>query len=345
MRRTLAFWRVAALAGPWGLAAAPLAHGTPVSRPPATSSPPIRRAVPSGARSSWSGLSARDFRHLLLSQLPLTPNQIRQAKRRYRESQRAASRPVRPVHTASVVLSYQPGPGVPPLRIPVARGYVTSITFVDQRGHAWPVTATYAPKTGIQIQQFPTAPNTVMLNVTGVNPYPRRVGWDAVLAGIDIPVAFVAMSGQPDVDALAVVRVAGLSPADRKALANEGETAQGVSASFATHTGPLMKALAGLPPAAHAQHLTVPPGAQAWRVAHTIYLRLPRAEALLSPAWSSRARAHGDAVYDFPAIHSVLVMTARGRVRRWPLAWRDRSLAGLVSSLPQKTVPKRKKNE
>lgn len=334
-------WPVMVAMGLWWFAA-PLAQAAPIRPAISHVRPAIGGSVPTA--SARSGLSTRAFRRLLLGQLPFSARQIRQAKRRYRESQRAATRPVRPVQTASVVLSYQPGPGVPPLRIPVARGYVTSITFVDQRGHAWPVTATYAPKTGLQIQQFPTAPNTVMLNVTGVNPYPRRVGWDAVLAGIDIPVAFVAVSGQPDVDSLAVVRVAGLSPADRKALVTEGGMLRGAGTSFATHTAPLMKALAGLPPAAHAHHLTVPPGAQAWRVAHTIYLRLPSPEALLSPAWSSRARAHGDAVYDFPAIHSVLIMTARGRVRRWPLVWRNRSLADLVSSIPHKTVSKRKKN-
>ena len=276
------------------------------------------------AHQHQNGLPVREFRRLLLGKFPLSPHEIEQAKRRYRESQLAASRPVRAVHTMSVVLSYQPGPGAPPLRIPVARGYVTSITFVDQRGQAWPVTATYAPKTGLEIRQFPTAPNTVMLTVAGVNPYPRRVGWDAVLAGVDIPISFVAVSGQPVVDSLAVVRVAGLSPPDQKALATSAGATTLSNRSFVLHTTPLMQALAGLPPGPHARRITVPPGAQAWRLGHTIYLRLSGHAALLSPAWSSRAMAHGDTVYDFSAIHSILIMTAQGQMRSWPLHLHER---------------------
>ena len=261
-----------------------------------------------------SGLPTTTFRRILLGQLPLSPGQIHVLKKRWRASQHAAVAPVRPVKDRSLVAAVTPAPGMRAVRVRIARGYVSAITFVDQAGHAWPVSAAYSPDPrALQVLPSQPAPNTILLNILSRNPFARAIGFDVILSGLDIPITLIAESGRRSVDTLTVLRVAGLSPQDRKALSGGGlalPTTAGLG-SIASHA--LMRVLAGIAPKGAQAMFRGYPGVLAWQQKSQLFLRLATGMQLLSPAWASRAAAHHYTAYVLPMMDDVLIMN-NGRV-------------------------------
>ena len=284
---------------------APCALAKTSPSPPSPPPPPY--AVP--ARQIFSGLPTTTFRRILLGQIPLSPGQIHVLKKRWRASQQAAVAPVRPVKDRSLVAAVTPAPGMRAVRVRIARGYVSAITFVDQAGHGWPVAAAYSPDPrALQVLPSRPAPNTILLNILSRNPFARAIGFDVILSGLDIPITLIAESGRRSVDTLTVLRVAGLSPQDRKALSGGGLAVPTTSGLGSTASHALMRALAGIAPkGAHAVFRGYP-GVLAWRQKSQLFLRLATGMQLLSPAWASRAAAHHYTAYVLPMIEDVLIM-------------------------------------
>ena len=278
-------------------------------------SPPMPLPAQTGsAGSPGSGLPAMTFRRILLGQLPLSPGQIHVLKKRWRASQHAAVAPVRPVQDRSLVAAVTPAPGMRAVRVQIARGYVSAITFVDRAGHAWPVAAAYSPDPrALQVLPSQPAPNTILLNILSRNPFARAIGFDVILAGLDIPITLIAESGHRSVDTLTVLRVAGLSPQDRKALSDGGLAVPTTAGLRSTASRALMRTLAGIAP--HGAHRLFRgyPGVLAWRQKSQLFMRLATGRQLLSPAWASRAAAHHYTAYVLPMIDDVLIMN-NGRV-------------------------------
>lgn len=281
--------------------------------PRTTLSPATPRSMPPRTKAGPSGLPDATFRRILLGQLPLSPRQIRALKRRWRASQHAAVAQVRPVQDRSLVAAVTPAPGMRAVPVHIARGYVSAITFVDQAGHAWPVAAAYSPDPrALQVLPSRPAPNTILLNILSRNPFARPIGFDVILAGLDMPITLIAESGRRSVDTLTVLRVAGLSPEDRKAL-GAGAVVPTALGREATASRSLMRTLAGLGPKRASRVFPGYPGVLAWRRKAQLFLRLADGMALLSPAWASRASAHHFTAYCLPMMDDVLIMN-RGRV-------------------------------
>ena len=265
--------------------------------------------TPSPARPAGSGLPTSTFRRILLGQLPLSPRQIHALKKRWRASQHAAVAPVRPVQDRSLVAAVTPAPGMRAVRVRIARGYVSAITFVDQAGHGWPVAAAYSPDPrALQVLPSQPAPNTILLNILSRNPFARAIGFDVILAGLDIPITLIAESGHRSVDTLTVLRVAGLSPQDRKALSGGGLAVPTASGLRSTASHALMRTLAGIAPKGAKAVFRGYPGVLAWREKSQLFMRLATGMQLLSPAWASRAAAHHYTAYVLPMIDDVLIM-------------------------------------
>ena len=82
------------------------------------------------------------FNALLQQNMPLTPQQVIKLRQMIDTSQRAASTPPtvppKPVST-TVMMNLAPGTTPPAIRL--AKGYVTSLVFVDSTGAPWPIAA------------------------------------------------------------------------------------------------------------------------------------------------------------------------------------------------------------
>ncbi|MHB8565148.1 MAG: DotH/IcmK family type IV secretion protein [Acidiferrobacteraceae bacterium] len=259
-----------------------------------------------------NGVGSAMFREIMLGNYPLTPTQIHALKHRARASQKAAAMPVAPVIMRSRVAEIIPQPGLLPLRMGVARGYVSALVFVDSQGHPWPVVSIHnADATQIQAIPSKALSNSVLLTPVAANPFVRG-GIMVDLQGLDEPVPVMVRSGGP-ADAILTVRVQGESPT-AKLPTPGGSTEQTL---FGRHVrgqrSGLLHVLGGLPPNAKAIPVAFPDAgrslqsAQGWVLHQRLWLRLPRNTTLFSPAWQRRASAQGWTAYEIPVISEVLV--------------------------------------
>lgn len=258
------------------------------------------------------GVGSKMFREIILGHYPLNPAQIHALKHRARASQKAAATPVSPVIMRSRVTEIIPQPGLLPLRMGVARGYVSALVFVDSQGHPWPVVSIHnADATQIQAIPSKALSNSVLLTPVAANPFVRG-GIMVDLQGLDEPVPVMVRSGGP-ADAILTVRVQGESPTAK--LPTPGGSTE--DTLFGHHVpgerSGLLHVLGGLPPNTKALPVVFTGegralrAAQGWVVHQRLWLRLPKNVTLLSPAWQRRASAQGWTAYEIPVISEVLV--------------------------------------
>lgn len=207
--------------------------------------------------------------------LPLTPDQIRQLRRRLDAVQRATAEaphvPPKP-RLGQVLVDLSPGATPPVVR--VAAGHGAVITFLDSTGSPWPVVAAEnAAKDSFSLAQAVPGSSTISLNAESNY---GNGSMTVYLKDLPTPITLTMLSGQPVVDYRLDVRVplpgpnAKPSPVPVKPIPD---------VSFDTR---LADVLDGTPPASLKPLVIAGLQGQAWRDGNQMFLRTRMT--LLSPA-------------------------------------------------------------
>jgi intracellular multiplication protein IcmK len=236
------------------------------------------------------------FNALLQQNMPLSPQQVVRLRQLIDVSQRAASIPATvPPKPVSTTIMMNLAPGTTPPAIRLAKGYVSSLVFVDSTGAPWPIAAYYIGDPKSTNIQWDNKSNVLLLQ--SMTPYGDG---DLVvrLVGLMTPLTLELVSGQQVVDFRTDVHVSGLGPNSKDVPLDNGlpESANQL----------LLNVLDGVaPPGGHV--LSVKGGeAQAWNMGQKMYLRTRMT--LLSPAWVGRmVSPDGMNAYEVQRSSSILV--------------------------------------
>lgn len=213
------------------------------------------------------------FNALMKQNMPLTPQQVVKLRQLIDMSQRAAATPPtvppKPVST-TIVMNLAPGTTPPAIRL--ARGYVSSLVFVDSTGAPWPIAAYDIGDPKIANIQWDGKSNVLLIQAANAYGNGNIV---LRLAGLMTPLTLELVSGQRVVDYRTDIHVSGIGPNAKDIAAGNGLPASANQL--------LLSVLDGIaPPGSKA--LTVKGGdCQAWLLGDKMYLRTRFA--LLSPGW------------------------------------------------------------
>ena len=235
--------------------------------------------------------------------LPLSPSDIRELKQALDQSRRAANEHVgTPPQPVSRSVDVDLSPGSPPVVARLYPGHVTTLSFVDVTGAAWPINSIVNgdPKS-FDIRAIESGSNTATV---------ASLGWYSVgnmavmLAGMPSPVTVTLVGGQKEVDYRLDMRIPMRGP---NALPQQvvGSTAPGQNADF-------LNILDGVAPKS-AKPLKVEGDGQAWMLNGSVVYRTR--SALISPAWTSKVQSSdGTYVYEVPYV-PVLLVSSGGAIR------------------------------
>lgn len=244
-----------------------------------------------------SSESEEAFNGMMQQNMPLTPQQVVKLKQLIDQSQRAAAMPANvPPKPVSSTLMLNLAPGATPPAIRLAKGYVTSLVFVDSTGAPWPI-ASYDigdPKT--TTLQWDGKSNVLLLQA--IAPYGDS---DLVirLVGMPTPITLALVLGQRVVDYRTDIHVSGLGP-------NSKDLPIGTVLPDSANQL-LLGVLDGVAPPASRQ-LTVKGGGDclAWLLGDKMFLRTRLT--VLSPGWVGRmVSPDGMNAYEIQKSSSVLV--------------------------------------
>ena len=271
------------------------AQDTPSAKPAATL-PPL------------PDLRENTFRDVMDQSIPMTPEEVRDFKRRTTDLQRAAAAPLTPLKALSGARSISFDPGSAPPEISLGTGRVTSIAFFDKSGTPWPVGAVKPGAAVVEITKGgdPNADSNI-INVVPTVPQPYT-DVSVVLKDAPAPIKISFLPGTGEYQSSLSLRV------DAPGSNAKPPVVTGMPReSLAPETGNtiLMAILNGVPPDG-AQPLRVEGGpAQAWLINDQIYLRT--ALPVLSPAWNGSIRTGEMTAYQLDDTPIVLV-SADGKV-------------------------------
>lgn len=270
---------------------------SPVQSPPLSyeeSQAIMLNSVPATKASNPDANAA--FNALMQQNMPLTPQQVVKLRQLIDISQRAASTPPtippKPVST-TIVINLAPGTTPPAIRL--AKGYVSSLVFVDSTGAPWPIAAYDIGDPKLVNIQWDGKSNILLMQAA--NPY---IDGNIVirLVGLMTPLTLELVSGQRVVDFRTDIHVSGLGPNTKDLPAGNG-LPPGASPL-------LLSVLDGIAPPG-GKLLTVKGGdCQAWSLGDKMYLRTRLT--LLSPGWVGKmVSPDGMYAYELQKSSSVLV--------------------------------------
>lgn len=214
------------------------------------------------------------FQDVMQQAIPLSPSQIQQLRARYDESLQAASTaydvPPQPVSSLQYV---DLSPGATPPAVRLARGFVSSIAFVDATGAPWPIVAYDLgdPKSF----SLEWDKNNVLM-VQALTAY--NYGNIAVkLQGEPTPIMLTLIPGQKQVDYRVDLHVQKVGPNAKESITidNLPNTEKPV----------LLNVLNSIPPAGSKPVQVAGTGVQAWSKNGILYVRTQWT--ILSPGWLS----------------------------------------------------------
>lgn len=206
--------------------------------------------------------------------------------------------PPRPTATSQFV---NLAPGATPPVIRLARGFVTSMVFLDSTGAPWPIAAyDLGDPSAFNIQWDKTG-NTMMIQASKLYTYGNLA---IRLQGLNTPVMMTLVPGQKAVDYRVDLRMQGYGP-NAKATPTGRSVPPGANQL-------LLSVLDGVPPAGSSR-LTVSGGdAKAWLLGDKVYVRTRLT--VLSPGWiSTMTSADGMHVYEMQK-SPVLLVSWHGKV-------------------------------
>jgi intracellular multiplication protein IcmK len=236
------------------------------------------------------------FNALLQQNMPLTPQQVIKLRQFLDVSQRAAATPAtvppKPVST-TIIMNLAPGTTPPAIRL--AKGYVTSLVFVDSTGAPWPIAGYYIGDPKATNIQWDSKSNVLLMQAS--TPYSDG---DIVvrLVGLMTPLTLELVSGQRVVDFRTDVHVSGLGPNSKDVPLDNGLPNNANQL--------LLSVLDGIAPPG-SKLLTVKGGdCQAWSIGGKMFLRTRYT--LLSPGWVGKmVSPDGMYAYEVQRSSSVLV--------------------------------------
>jgi intracellular multiplication protein IcmK len=245
-------------------------------------------------RNTMPEVSTQAFNEAMQSALPLSPEQIKQLRQQFNQTQAAiASHPDIPPRPIIASRHINLAPGSTPMVIRLAQGYVSTLAFLDSTGQPWPIESYNIGDPQAFNVQWDKKSNLMMIQATTL----YNTGNLAVqLKGLNVPVMLTLISGQRAVDYRLDMRVSGEGPHAKPLLGR----------ALPQHVAPeLLSILDGVPPQGSTT-LTVTGGnAQAWLVGKRLYLRTRLT--LLSPAWiATLSSLDGTKAYELPKTSLIL---------------------------------------
>ncbi len=250
----------------------------------------------SSQEDSAHDLEEKAFNVALEKVFPLSPEQIQQIFAAYDEKLAITSFEPKGVPqpvTSTQLINLSPGAPIPLIRL--AKGYITSVIFLDQTGQPWPI-ANYSLGN-------PDSFDIVWDNQSNTLFIQAMKRWALAnigirLQGLATPIMMNLSSNQGEID----YRV-DLTIPDKGPNAKETYTLNNRAELIDTQ---LLAYLAANPPA-YAQSLVVDPVyAQAWSEGPYIFIRTK--DTLLSPAWlSTTMSSDGTKVYKLERVNSIVI--------------------------------------
>lgn len=252
------------------------------------SAPPANRVTTADEQEAFN---------LMMKQItPLSPRQIIRLRQIIDDSQRAASIPANvPPKPVSTTLIMNLAPGATPPAIRLARGYVSSLVFVDSTGAPWPIASFIIGDPKTSNIQWDGKSNILMIQAATPYGVSNLV---VSLIGLMTPLTLELVSGQPVVDYRTDIHVSGIGP-------NTKVVPSGTPLPNSANQL-LLNVLDGIAPAG-SRTLTIRGGdAQGWFLANKMYIRTRLT--LLSPGWIGRmVSPDGMMAYEVPRSSSILV--------------------------------------
>ncbi|MBS0359406.1 MAG: type IV secretion protein IcmK [Proteobacteria bacterium] len=227
------------------------------------------------------------FQAAVTQKFPMTPDQIKALRRVFEETQFAAQNevttPPRPTASSQFV-SLAPGATPPVIRL--AKGFVSSLVFLDSTGAPWPIAAYDLGNPQAFNVVWDRKSNTLMIQASQLYTYGNLA---VRLQGLSTPVMLTLIPGQKAVDYRQDLRVQGLGP-NAQTIPTGGGLPEGTNTL-------LLSVLDGVPPTG-SKALTVNGGsAEVWLLGEKIYVRTHLT--VLSPGWlSTMSSADGTKVYE-----------------------------------------------
>jgi intracellular multiplication protein IcmK len=251
-------------------------------------------SVPTVATPSADASAA--FNALMQQNMPLTPQQVIRLRQLIDLSQRAASTPPTvPPKPVSTTIMINLAPGTTPPAIRLAKGYVSSLVFVDSTGAPWPIASFEIGDPKATNIQWDGKSNVVLIQAATTYSDGNIV---IRLAGLMTPITLELVSGQRVVDYRADIHVSGIGP-NTKDLPTGNGLPMGANQL-------LLNVLDGVAPPGSKALIVKGGEGQAWLMGDKMYLRTRLT--LLSPGWVGKmVSPDGMYAYELQRSSSVLV--------------------------------------
>lgn len=215
------------------------------------------------------------FRQLLEKNSPLTPEQILQFRKFQNETEQAINTPIiPPPRPISSTITVDLSPGSIPSIIRLAKGFVSSLVFVDGTGQTWPIVDYSLGNAKHFNLQVDTKTGTIFLQSMA----DFSTGNMAIrLAKLDTPVVLTFVTGQKEVDFRVDIQVPGRGP----------NALDPIGGDFLPKAAPtsLLSVLDGIPPEGSKELEFTGGLGRAWLSHGKLILRTKMT--ILSPAWSA----------------------------------------------------------
>jgi intracellular multiplication protein IcmK len=245
------------------------------------------------------------FENAVKQLVPMTPDQIKEFRRRQDDARRATSLPIQPLNpiTRTISLTLKPGEPTPVIRVAAQR--VTTLTFVDVTGKPWPVlsVATGDPTT-LEAKSAGPANETNIITLSPIR-YQGATNVAVTLTKYPVPIVMTVTTGEREVDYRVDVRVGARGP-------NAVADVIGTGGLAPTNDTTLVGFIDGVPPRGAEKVVTTSREVEAWMFDKMLYVRTNLE--LLSPAYLQKASGNaGVNVYQL-AEAPVLLVSRDGNV-------------------------------
>jgi len=236
------------------------------------------------------------FNALMAQNMPLTPQQVVKLRQLIDASQRAAAiPPTVPPKPVSTTIMINLAPGTTPPAIRLAKGYVSSLVFVDSTGAPWPIAAYDLGDPKATTIQWDSKSNVMFMQAQSAYSDGNLV---IRLVGLMTPITLEIVSGQRVVDFRADIHVSGLGP-------NTKDLPTGTSLPNSADQL-LLSVLDGIAPAGSKLLIVKGGDCKAWLLGDRMYLRTRLT--LLSPGWVGKmVSPDGMVAYEIQRSSSILV--------------------------------------
>lgn len=245
------------------------------------------------------------FENAVKNLVPLSPDQIKEFRRRQDDARRAQSLPLTPVRpiTRTISLTLKPGEPTPVIRVAAQR--VTTLTFVDVTGKPWPVlsVATGDPTT-LEAKSAGPQNETNIITLSPIK-YQGATNVAVTLTKYPVPIVMTVTTGESEVDYRVDVRVGARGP---NAVAN----VLGSGGLSPTNDATLIGFIDGTPPRGAEKVSTSSREVEAWIYDKMMYVRTNLE--LLSPAYLQKSSGNaGVNVYQLVEA-PVLILSRDGQM-------------------------------